>query len=97
VGFAGSEPPYCAGIGSVQLDGFRLEAVKKNGAATLYSRRGNILSRKFHHIATALKNLPELAVEDVALDSKGKTDFCLLQNFRSAESKIHSLSSIFSS
>ena len=39
MGFAGSESPCCAGIGSVRFDGFRLEAVKKNGAATLYSRR----------------------------------------------------------
>ena len=76
----------------IKLDGFRLEAVKKNGATTLFSRRGNILNRKFHYIATALQKLPDNTVLDgelVALDSKGKTDFGLLQNFRSAESKIH--------
>jgi len=76
----------------IKLDGFRLEAVKKNGATTLFSRRGNILDRKFHYIATALQKLPDNTVLDgelVALDSKGKTDFGLLQNFRSAESKIH--------
>jgi DNA ligase D-like protein (predicted ligase) len=76
----------------IKLDGFRLEAVKKNGTTTLYSRRGNILNRKFHYIATALKKLPDNTVLDgelVALDSQGKTDFGLLQNFRSAESKIH--------
>jgi DNA ligase D-like protein (predicted ligase) len=76
----------------IKLDGFRLEAVKKNGATTLYSRRGNILNRKFHYIATALDKLPENTVLDgelVALDSQGKTDFGLLQNFRSAESQIH--------
>jgi DNA ligase D-like protein (predicted ligase) len=76
----------------IKLDGFRLEAVKKNGTTTLYSRRGNILNRKFHYIATALKKLPDNTVLDgeiVALDSKGKSDFGLLQNFRSAESQIH--------
>jgi DNA ligase D-like protein (predicted ligase) len=76
----------------IKLDGFRLEAVKKSGETTLYSRRGNILNRKFHYIATALKELPDNTVLDgelVALDAKGKSDFGLLQNFRSAESRIH--------
>jgi ATP-dependent DNA ligase len=76
----------------IKLDGFRLEAVKRNGETTLYSRRGNILNRKFHYIATALKKLPDNTVLDgelVALDEHGKTDFGLLQNFRSAESRIH--------
>jgi ATP-dependent DNA ligase len=76
----------------IKLDGYRLEAVKQNGETTLYSRRGNILNEKFHYIATALKKLPDNTVLDgevVALDAKGKSDFGLLQNFRSAESKIH--------
>jgi DNA ligase D-like protein (predicted ligase) len=76
----------------IKLDGFRLSAVKQKAETTLYSRRGNILNRKFHYIATALKKLPDNTVLDgelVALDEKGKSDFGLLQNFRSAESKIH--------
>jgi DNA ligase D-like protein (predicted ligase) len=76
----------------IKLDGFRLEAVKKHGETSLYSRRGNILNRKFHYIATALKKLPDNTVLDgelVALDEHGKSDFGLLQNFRSAESQIH--------
>ena len=76
----------------IKLDGFRLEAVKRKGDTTLYSRRGNILDRKFHYIAAALEKLPDNTVLDgelVALDSKGKSDFGLLQNFRSAEPKIH--------
>ena len=48
----------------IKLDGFRLEAVKKNGTTTLYSRRGNILNRKFHYIAAALKKLPDNTVLD---------------------------------
>jgi DNA ligase D-like protein (predicted ligase) len=76
----------------IKLDGFRLEAVKKKGETTLYSRRGNILNRKFPYIATALKDLPDNTILDgevVALDGQGRSDFNLLQNFRSAELKIH--------
>jgi DNA ligase D-like protein (predicted ligase) len=76
----------------IKLDGFRLEAVKKKGKTTLYSRRGNALNRKFHYIASALETLPDNTILDgevVALDDKGRSDFGLLQNFRSAESKIH--------
>jgi ATP-dependent DNA ligase len=79
----------------IKLDGFRLEAVKKNGETTVYSRRGNILNRKFHYIATALQKLPDNTVLDgelVALDDDGKSDFGLLQNFRSAESKVRRIS-----
>ncbi len=76
----------------VKLDGFRLEVVKKGGQTTLYSRRGNILNRKFPYIAAALKSLPDDTILDgevVALDEAGRSDFGLLQNFRSAETKIH--------
>jgi DNA ligase D-like protein (predicted ligase) len=76
----------------IKLDGFRLEAVKKNGETTLYSRRGNALNNKFPYIATALKALPNDTILDgevVALNEQGRSDFNLLQNFRSAESKIH--------
>jgi bifunctional non-homologous end joining protein LigD len=76
----------------IKLDGFRLEAVKKSGRVTLYSRRGKVLNGKFPYIATALEQLPDDTVLDgeiVALDTTGRSDFGLLQNFRSAESKIH--------
>jgi bifunctional non-homologous end joining protein LigD len=76
----------------IKLDGFRLEAVKRRGETTLYSRRANTLNRKFPYIAAALKELPDDTILDgevVALDDKGRSDFGLLQNFRSAESKIH--------
>jgi ATP-dependent DNA ligase len=76
----------------IKLDGFRLEAVKTSGTATLFSRRGNVLNRKFPYIAEALKNLPDNTVIDgelVALDAEGRSVFNLLQNFRSAESQIH--------
>jgi len=76
----------------IKLDGFRLEAVKKNGKTALYSRRGNLLNRKFPYIAEALTPLPDSTILDgevVALDAQGRSDFGLLQNFRSAESKIN--------
>jgi DNA ligase D-like protein (predicted ligase) len=76
----------------IKLDGFRLEAVKNSGETTLYSRRGNILNRKFQYIADALNKLPDSTILDgeiVALNSDNRSDFGLLQNFRSAETKIH--------
>jgi ATP-dependent DNA ligase len=65
--------------------------VRSAGKTTLYSRRQNVLNRKFHYIATALEDLPEGTVIDgelVALGPHGRPDFNLLQNFRSAESRI---------
>jgi len=75
----------------IKLDGYRLEAVHSAGKTTLYSRRQNVLNQKFHYIATALEDLPEGTVIDgelVALGPDGRPDFNLLQNFRSAESRI---------
>lgn len=76
----------------IKLDGFRLEVVKSAGKTTLYSRRRNVLNRKFTYIAEALQDLPDSTVLDgevVALDSQGRSSFTLLQNFRSAEAQIH--------
>jgi DNA ligase D-like protein (predicted ligase) len=75
----------------IKLDGYRLEAVRSAGRTTLYSRRRNVLNHKFPNIATALKDLPDDTVIDgelVALGPDGRPDFNLLQNFRSAESRI---------
>src|SRR5665213_2024578 len=75
----------------IKLDGFRLEAVRLGGETTLYSRKRNVLNRKFHYVATALKHLPEGTVIDgelVALGPNGHPDFSLLQSFRSAEPQI---------
>ena len=76
----------------LKLDGYRLEAVKTRGKVTVYSRRHNILNGKFGYIADALEGLPDETVLDgelVAMDENGHADFNLLQNFKSAESKIH--------
>jgi len=76
----------------IKLDGYRLEAVKTKGKVTLYSRRRNILNEKFGYIADALRDLPDETILDgelVAMDENGRSDFNLLQNFRSAQLKIH--------
>jgi DNA ligase D-like protein (predicted ligase) len=76
----------------IKLDGYRLEAVKRKGVVTLYSRRKNILNEKFGYIAEALKDLPDETVLDgelVGLDEQGISSFNLLQNFKSAEKQIH--------
>jgi len=75
----------------IKLDGFRLEAVKTGKAVTVYSRRANILNEKFPRIAEALARMPSSSVIDgevCAMDDKGRSDFNLLQNFRSAEDRI---------
>ncbi|MBB5346186.1 bifunctional non-homologous end joining protein LigD [Edaphobacter lichenicola] len=75
----------------IKLDGYRLEVVRTGGETTLYSRRRNVLNRKFQYIAKALDYLPDDTVLDgelVALGPDGKPNFNLLQNFRSAESHI---------
>jgi bifunctional non-homologous end joining protein LigD len=76
----------------IKLDGYRLEAVKKAGKTILYSRRRNVLNEKYPYIAEALAGLADATILDgelVAMDPTGRSDFNLLQNFRSAESKIH--------
>jgi ATP dependent DNA ligase domain len=75
----------------IKLDGYRLDVVRSAGRTTLYSRRRNVLNQNFHYIARALKDLPDETVIDgelVALSADGRPDFNLLQNFRSAESRI---------
>jgi len=67
--------------------GYRLEVVKNSEETILYSRRRNILNKKFSYIADALKKLPDGTIVDgelVAVDAAGRSDFNQLQNFRSA-------------
>jgi ATP-dependent DNA ligase len=70
---------------------YHLEAIKSNGAVTIYSRRQNVLTQRFPYIAETLEGPPAGTVIDgelVALGPDGRPDFNLLQNFRSAESRI---------
>ena len=76
----------------IKLDGYRLEAIKSKGKVTVYSRRRNVLNAKFGYIAEALEELPDESVLDgelVAMDEEGRSNFNLLQNFKSAQLKIH--------
>lgn len=75
-----------------QTDDFRVETIRQQGKVTLYSRHGNILNTKLPYIGLALKELPDESILDgelVALDSRGRSVFNQLQNFRSAETQIH--------
>jgi DNA ligase D-like protein (predicted ligase) len=75
----------------LKLDGYRLEVIRANGRTDLYSRRENLLNKKFPYIASALNLLPDGTIIDgelVALGADGRPNFNLLQNFRSAEDQI---------
>ena len=64
-------------------DGFRVVALVKGGKATLYSRNGLDVSRKYPSICGALRATTHVAVFDgelVALDDQGRSRFQLLQN-----------------
>jgi bifunctional non-homologous end joining protein LigD len=64
-------------------DGFRAIAVARPGHASLYSRNGNDVSRRFPTICEALAAIKHEAVFDgelVALDEHGRSRFQLLQN-----------------
>jgi bifunctional non-homologous end joining protein LigD len=76
----------------IKLDGYRLEIVRRGRQTTLYSRRRNVFNKKFPYIAAAMNDVPDDTVIDgevVAIGADGRPDFNLLQNFRSAESRIH--------
>jgi DNA ligase D-like protein (predicted ligase) len=96
-----SEPMECLQVEKIpegaqwtyelKLDGYRLEVLKSKGKVTLYSRRGNDLTKRFDYIARALQSLPDETIIDgelVAMDEQGRPSFNLLQNFRSAASHI---------
>ncbi|CAN5441391.1 hypothetical protein BH10ACI4_BH10ACI4_28310 [soil metagenome] len=75
----------------IKLDGYRLEAIRAGGETTLYSRKANVLNRKFGYVAKALDYLPAETILDgelVAMGADGKPNFNLLQNFKSAASQI---------
>src|SRR6202000_2102565 len=68
-----------------------IEAIHSVKGTTLYSRRRNVLTGKFPYIAASLAKLPASTILDgelVAIGADNRSDFNLLQNFRSAEEKI---------
>jgi DNA ligase D-like protein (predicted ligase) len=68
----------------VKLDGYRLEAIKDRGKIRLYSRRGNDFTKKFARIAMSVSRIKAesfiLDGEAVAVDSRGRPSFQMLQN-----------------
>jgi bifunctional non-homologous end joining protein LigD len=70
-------------IFETKWDGFRAIAVAGPGHASLYSRNGHDISRKYSSICAALSAIKQAAVLDgelVALDAHGRSRFQLLQN-----------------
>jgi DNA ligase D-like protein (predicted ligase) len=75
----------------MKLDGYRCLAGRDSTGVTLWSRRGNLFTNQFPHIARACERLPPNTLVDgeiVALDESGKVSFNLLQHHRS---KAHAL------
>jgi len=70
----------------VKFDGYRCLAGRDENGVTLWSRRGNIFTSQFPHIARACERLPAdtlLDGEIVAIDKSGRISFNLLQHHRS--------------
>jgi bifunctional non-homologous end joining protein LigD len=72
-------------------DGFRIIAKAVRGAAALYSRNGNNVTKNYPSIAQALGKSRHAAVFDgelVALDRMGRSRFQLLQNARQGKARL---------
>ena len=70
----------------VKFDGYRCLAGRDAKGVTLWSRRGNLFTNQFPHIAQACERLPPGTLVDgeiVALDENGRISFNLLQHHRS--------------
>jgi len=70
----------------MKLDGYRCLAGRDSTGVTLWSRRGNLFTNQFPHIARACERLPPNTLVDgeiVALDESGRVSFNLLQHHRS--------------
>src|SRR5207249_10451030 len=70
----------------VKFDGYRCLAGRDSNSVTLWSRRGNLFTDQFPHIARACERLPPDTLVDgevVAIDENGRVSFNLLQHHRS--------------
>jgi bifunctional non-homologous end joining protein LigD len=75
----------------IKLDGYRCLVGKNSSKITLWSRRGNLLTKQFPRIARSGKALAPgtlLDGEIVALDEAGRPSFNLLQHHRSKAQSI---------
>jgi bifunctional non-homologous end joining protein LigD len=67
----------------VKFDGYRCLAGRESARVTLWSRRGNLFTKQFPHIAQACERFPSGTLVDgeiVALDASGRISFNLLQH-----------------
>jgi bifunctional non-homologous end joining protein LigD len=70
----------------VKFGGYRCLAGRHEKGVILWSRRGNLFTEQFPHIAQACERLPSNTLLDgeiVALDESGRVSFNLLQHHRS--------------
>jgi ATP dependent DNA ligase domain len=70
----------------VKFDGYRFLAGTDGKGVSVWSRRGNLFTTQFPHIAQACERLPAdtlLDGEIVALDESGRVSYNLLQHHRS--------------
>jgi DNA ligase D-like protein (predicted ligase) len=70
----------------VKFDGYRCLVGRDKDGVTLWSRRGNLFTSQFPHVARACERLPVdtlLDGEIVAIDKNGRISFNLLQHHRS--------------
>ena len=70
----------------VKFDGYRCLAGRDTNGVALWSRRANLFTKQFPHIAQACERLPPNTLIDgeiVALDETGRVSFNLLQHHRS--------------
>jgi DNA ligase D-like protein (predicted ligase) len=70
----------------VKFDGYRCLAGRDTKTVTLWSRRENLFTKQFPHIAEACEGLPPNTLVDgeiVAMDESGRVSFNLLQHHRS--------------
>jgi DNA ligase D-like protein (predicted ligase) len=75
----------------IKFDGYRCLSGKSQGGVNLWSRRKNLLTKQFPHIARACKQLRPGTLIDgeiVALDENGRPSFNLVQHRRSKASVI---------
>ena len=76
----------------LKLDGYRVLVVKERGVVTLFSRRGNILTNAFPHIAGSFSFLTDNTILDgelVVLDESGKPSFAALQKHKFRPEALH--------
>ncbi|TMJ76044.1 MAG: DNA ligase D, partial [Alphaproteobacteria bacterium] len=68
-------------VHEIKFDGYRMQLHKKNGAATMLTRKGLDWTGKFRAIAEAAADLPDAIIdgEVVALDDAGAPNFAALQ------------------